>query len=329
MGPSPSPLQPPRRQTAGEVTVFRFHRDDDDSSDAHSVSDDEHTPPSAPHSGVTGPAAAVHYHDQHDAALLRGQPLDLQSEDQEEDVYEEEVEAGQESLELTLGVGGNPSFSFAASSVALEELPEAATAGDHQPLAAEEVAEEPSLMHMHKRGPAPLRGAAPPLSPPPAPEPPGSSTLPPPGPSGSSPSPPPHASVVPYSPPSGSAAGFIVGEDSVLYGSVVGATGEDSVLYGSPVRCSRTEGSLAAAAAGVGSFFSATSPLRLGPTAPLAAHRLSAAAYFAEATAVVYSPDRWVPLANNQLSRPLMWCIPPAGVHCQPAPIQGPRAPPH
>ena len=279
--------------------MFRFHRDDDDSSDAHSVSDDEHTPPSALPPGVMGPTSADHSHDQHDAAFLRGQPLDLQPEDQEEeDVYEEEVEEGQESLELTLGVGGNPSFSFAASSVALEELPEAGAAGGHQPLAAEEVAEEPSLMHMHKRGPAPLRGAAPPLSPLPASEPSGSSPLPPPGPSGSSPSPPPHASAVPYSPPGGSAAGFIAGEDSVLYGSVVGATGEDSVLYGSPIRCSRTEGSPAAASAGVGSFFSATSPLRLGPAAPLAAHRLSAAAYFAEATAVVYSPDRWVPLAT-------------------------------
>ena len=101
-----------------------------------------------------------------------------------------------------------------------------------------------------------------------------------------------------------------MGEDSVLFGSVVGGVmGEDSVLYGSPVHPGA--GSLSPAPGGMrqaggAGYYSATSPLRLPPggrggstVTTLAANPLllpsRADAYFPEATAIVYSPDRCAP----------------------------------
>ena len=344
----------PRRNTVGEVTVYRFHDDDDDSSDTETVSEEDmgggeetmadlHGLYSSPEGLVP---AEDHSLDHHDAAMLRGQP--------QQAVREAEIDAPlasgldfddavRESLELSLGTsaaeGGDGSFSFAAASVVLDEDEGLDAAGGDDAgetalgglgrIAADEVGEEPSLVHMHRQrrqhqqqhqhdGPYPEQVAAE-SDAGQALHPEGSSrsqgdgtngvlggqgAM---GPQGIYPA----SSPDSYSSAAGpGAAPFrMAAEDSMLLGSVVagGPNGEDSVLYGSPIRrvggTATGAGSGSPAAAGVrGSaafgalgYYSVTSPLRaqLPLRSPHSAAGVGPASlYFPEPNAIEYSPER-------------------------------------
>lgn len=327
--PSPSPLQP-RRNTVGEVAVYRFHDDDDDdSSEAQTVSDEEDDI-----DGIPASFTAEHFHDHHNAEVLRGQPHESLLEN---DTHEP-IDVS-ESLDLTLGAAGSNSFSFLASSGVVEEEEHLMSSSDHRrPIAtvtAEEVVEEPSLVHMHKRQQEervlqPHTLFPPDESPPETPHVTAALAL---AAASHQSSPPPHISMnrpfLPTSPsPNGSPDNPLVsgGEDSVLFGSVVGGggggpAGEDSVLYGSPIR-TRVVGSPTAFSAdasrkgleggtGLGGgtargYISATSPLRLRDNISMSGRTPETAnggyfpqgtangGYFPEPTAVIYSPDRLI-----------------------------------
>jgi len=283
---SPSPIQPPRRSTVGEIAVFRL-RESSDSSDAETVSSED---------GDFG--ASSEPPGNADAGLDLADVSD--------------------SLEhITQGSSTSGSFSFLTSSVAVEE-DELLTA-PQRPSAvgrdtADEVAEEPSSAHLHARLQE-RRSSTIPESPPDTPHMnPASSALP------AACVTPPH--LTHDSPPvshclsdgstwsGGDALVAAGGDDSVLFGSVVGGAGgmtaEDSVLFGSPVRTLRAgAGSPAVPATasraevlggGTPGYFSVASPMRpphrtgLPPSGNQTG--ASKAGYLAEPTAIIYSPER-------------------------------------
>lgn len=290
--PSPSHVQL-RRSTVGEVVASPYLASDDDSSEAETVSSD------GGESGHTGALPSP-----------RGETLEVLPPPRGSDAvdfYEEE------SLELSLGAAGSASFSFLASSIAVEE--EEHLRASHHPspshhpevtrgtATAEEVAEEPSLHVQSERqsyqqpeSPPDTPNASPALKFPASTRPPDVLHQ-----SRAAPRTPPSAGDSPWSGNNSLVAAG--GDDSVLFGSVVGVggpTAEDSVLYGSPIRTRMdpanpvTASRVGMAAAARSGYFSATSPLRLQRSAlpPGGALNAASGGYYPEATAVVYSPDR-------------------------------------